>query len=110
MLKKRHPRRLGDLHGSNRLKISMQLQHKFEWLNDFAEMISTMPEVVEFYRMSGEVDYLLRVVVPDMAAYDTFYRKLIANVQLKDVSSSFAMEEIKYTTALPLPEFADEAQ
>jgi len=63
-----------------------------------------MPQVVEFYRMSGEVDYLLRVVVPDMAAYDKFYRKLIANVQLTDVSSSFAMEEIKYTTALPLPE------
>jgi len=67
-------------------------------------MVSDMPEVVEFYRMSGEVDYLLRVVVPDMAAYDKFYRKLIANVQLTDVSSSFAMEEIKYTTALPLPE------
>ena len=56
--------------------------------------------------MSGEVDYLLRVVVPDMATYDTFYRKLIANVQLTDVSSSFAMEEIKYTTALPLPEIS----
>ena len=66
-------------------------------------MVADMPEVVEFYRMSGEVDYLLRVVVPDMATYDTFYRKLITNVQLTDVSSSFAMEEIKYTTALPLP-------
>ena len=84
-------------------------QHNSEWLNDFAEMISTMPEVVEFYRMSGEVDYLLRVVVPDMGAYDTLYRKLIANVQLKDVSSSFAMEKIKCTTAIPLPEFADDA-
>ncbi|MDA0333428.1 MAG: Lrp/AsnC ligand binding domain-containing protein, partial [Proteobacteria bacterium] len=71
---------------------------------EFATMVSDMPEVVEFYRMSGEVDYLLRVVVPDMASYDKFYRKLIANVQLTDVSSSFAMEEIKYTTALPLPE------
>jgi Lrp/AsnC family transcriptional regulator len=79
-------------------------QHNAEWLQDFASMVADMPEVVEFYRMSGEVDYLLRVVVPDMAAYDTFYRKLIANVQLTDVSSSFAMEEIKYTTALPLPE------
>jgi Lrp/AsnC family transcriptional regulator len=58
--------------------------------------------------MSGEVDYLLRVVVPDMTAYDTFYKKLIANVKLTDVSSSFAMEEIKYTTALPLPELADD--
>ena len=53
------------------------------------------------------MDYLLRVVVPDMAAYDRFYRKLIAHVQLTDVSSSFAMEEIKYTTALPLPEVDD---
>ena len=83
-------------------------QHNAEWLKNFAGMVADMPEVVEFYRMSGEVDYLLRVVVPNMAAYDSFYRKLIANVQLTDVSSSFAMEEIKYTTALPLPE-ADDA-
>ena len=82
-------------------------QHNADWLQNFAGMVADMPEVVEFYRMSGEVDYLLRVVVPDMAAYDRFYRKLIANVQLTDVSSSFAMEEIKYTTALPLPEAAD---
>ena len=83
-------------------------QHNADWLENFAGMVADMPEVVEFYRMSGEVDYLLRVVVPDMAAYDRFYRKLITNVQLTDVSSSFAMEEIKYTTALPLPE-ADDA-
>ena len=61
-----------------------------------------MPEVVEFYRISGEVDYMLRVVVSDMAAYDAFYRKLISSVELTDVSSSFAMEQIKFTTALPL--------
>jgi Lrp/AsnC family transcriptional regulator len=78
-------------------------QHNADWLNNFADMVANMPEVVEFYRMSGEVDYLLRVVVPDMKAYDRFYRTLIANVELTDVSSSFAMEEIKYTTALPLP-------
>ena len=83
-------------------------QHNADWLTDFANMVAAMPEVVEFYRMSGEVDYLLRVVVPDMAAYDSFYRKLIAHVQLTDVSSSFAMEEIKYTTALPLPELDDD--
>ena len=77
-------------------------QHNADWLAKFADMISNMPEVVEFYRMSGEVDYLLRVVVADMAAYDRFYRTLITSVQLTDVSSSFAMEEIKYTTALPL--------
>ena len=60
------------------------------------------PEVVEFYRMSGEVDYLLRVVVPDIAAYDAFYKKLIARIEISKVSSAFAMEQIKYTTALPL--------
>tara|TARA_Y100000991_G_C21893336_1_gene314766 strand:+ start:131 stop:598 length:468 start_codon:yes stop_codon:yes gene_type:complete len=82
-------------------------QHNADWLEKFAGMVADMPEVVEFYRMSGEVDYLLRVVVPDMVAYDKFYRELIANVQLTDVSSSFAMEEIKFTTALPLPEAND---
>ena len=82
-------------------------QHNADWLEQFAGMVADMPEVVEFYRMSGEVDYLLRVVVPDMAAYDKFYRELITNVQLTDVSSSFAMEEIKFTTALPLPEAND---
>ena len=82
-------------------------QHNADWLEKFAGMVADMPEVVEFYRMSGEVDYLLRVVVPDMAAYDKFYRELITNVQLTDVSSSFAMEEIKFTTALPLPEAND---
>jgi Lrp/AsnC family transcriptional regulator len=82
-------------------------QHNSEWLKNFADMVAEMDEVVEFYRMSGEVDYLLRVVVPDMSAYDSFYRKLIGNVQLTDVSSSFAMEEIKYTTALPLPQVDD---
>ena len=77
-------------------------QHNAEWLEEFARKISSYPEVVEFYRMSGEVDYLLRVVGKDMAAYDRFYKRLISEVSLTDVSSSFAMEEIKYTTALPL--------
>ena len=79
-------------------------QHNADWLAEFARTISQRKEVVEFYRMSGEVDYLLRVVVPDMAAYDRFYKDLIVEVRLTDVSSSFAMEEIKYTTALPLGE------
>ena len=61
-----------------------------------------MPEVQEFYRMSGEVDYLMKVVVPDIAAYDEFYKRLIERIDLSDVSSSFAMEEIKNTTELPL--------
>ena len=77
-------------------------QHNADWLQNFAGMVADMPEVVEFYRMSGEVDYMLRVVVANMAAYDAFYKRLISEVALTDVSSSFAMEEIKYTTALPL--------
>lgn len=77
-------------------------QHTDEWLKRFAEVVSAMPEVVEFYRLSGDIDYLLKVVVPDIAAYDAFYKKLVSRIDLSDVSSSFAMEEIKYTTALPL--------
>ena len=77
-------------------------QHSVEWLERFAAVVREMPEVVEFYRMSGAVDYLLRVVVPDIEAYDRFYKRLIARIELSDVSSSFAMEQIKYTTALPL--------
>ena len=77
-------------------------RHDAEWLDQFAAAVQDFPEVVEFYRMSGDIDYLLRVVVPDIAAYDRFYKRLIERVTLSDVSSSFAMEQIKYTTALPL--------
>ena len=76
--------------------------HNAAWFKTFSETVSKAPEDVEFYRMSGDVDYLLRVVVPDIRAYDDFYKRLIDDVDLQDVSSSFAMEEIKYTTALPL--------
>jgi Lrp/AsnC family transcriptional regulator len=76
--------------------------HSLEWLKRFSEVIQDFPEVVEFYRMSGDVDYLLRVVVPDIAAYDAFYKRLIARIEIRDVSSTFAMEQIKYTTELPL--------
>lgn len=76
--------------------------HSMEWLKRFAEVIQEFPEVVEFYRMSGEVDYLLRVVVPDIAAYDAFYKRMIARIEIRDVSSAFAMEQIKNTTQLPL--------
>ena len=76
--------------------------HSDEWLKRFAELISEFPEVVEFYRMAGQVDYLLRVVVPDIAAYDAFYQKLIEKIKITDVSTTFAMEQIKYTTELPL--------
>ena len=76
--------------------------HSQEWFERFRATIQAIPEVVEFYRMSGDVDYLLRVVVPDIAAYDAVYKRLIAGTELHDVSSSFAMEELKLTTALPL--------
>lgn len=77
-------------------------QHNQAWLDKFHAAIEEFPEVVEFYRMSGQIDYLLRVVVPDIAHYDGFYKKLIAKIDLADVSSSFAMEQIKFTTSLPL--------
>lgn len=77
-------------------------QHNQAWLDEFARAVQDIPEIVEVYRMSGETDYLLRVVVPDIAGYDRVYRRLIADVALFDVSSSFAMEEMKFTTALPL--------
>ncbi len=78
-------------------------QHSAEWLEGFARTVAEMPEVMEFYRMAGDVDYMLRVVVPDIATFDTFYKRLIAIVPLTDVTSRFAMETIKYTTALPIP-------
>jgi Lrp/AsnC family transcriptional regulator len=77
-------------------------QHNEEWLKRFAEVIQELPEVVEFYRMAGQVDYLLRVVVPDIEAYDNLYKRLISKIDISDVSTTFAMEQIKYTTALPL--------
>ena len=76
--------------------------HSQEWLAHFAETVTAMPEVMEFYRMAGDVDYMLRVVVPDIAGYDAFYKRLIASVPLKNVTSRFAMERIKSTTALPI--------
>ena len=77
-------------------------QHNAEWLARFAKVVAGIPEVVEVYRMSGDIDYLMRVVVPDIAGYDAVYKKLIREIELFDVSSSFAMEQLKYTTALPL--------
>ena len=76
--------------------------HTEEWLDRFHAALNDFPEVVEFYRMSGQIDYLLRVVVPDIERYDAFYKKLISKIELSDVSSAFAMEQIKFTTALPL--------
>ena len=74
--------------------------HSSGWLQNFAQVVAGMSEIVEAWRMSGDVDYLLHVVVPDIAAYDEFYRRLIAAVPLRNVTSRFAMERMK---AAPLP-------
>jgi Lrp/AsnC family transcriptional regulator len=77
--------------------------HSESWLKTFADQVGAMPEVMELYRMAGDVDYMLRVVVPDIPGYDRFYKRLIAAIPLKNVTSRFAMEKIKSTTVLPLP-------
>ena len=78
--------------------------HSGPWLEKFAQMVASMPEVMEFYRMAGDVDYMLRVVVADMSAYDGFYKRLIETIPLKNVTSRFAMERIKSTTAYRVPD------
>lgn len=82
--------------------------HSAEWLERFAATVTEMPEVMEIYRMAGDVDYLLRLAVENMAAFDAFYRRLIALVPLKNVTSRFAMERVKFTTAYPLSPARDE--
>lgn len=77
-------------------------EHSDEWLTAFAAAVRKMPEVVEFYRMSGDVDYLLKLRVKDIAAYDAAYKRLIQAVRVLDISSAFAMEEMKFTTAVPI--------
>ncbi|WP_366553872.1 Lrp/AsnC family transcriptional regulator [Aquibaculum sediminis] len=77
-------------------------RHDPDWLERFAKGAAAIPEVVEFYRMSGVTDYLLKLQVPSIAAYDAVYKRLIAVADLSEVSSAFAMEQIKYTTAVPL--------
>lgn len=76
--------------------------HSEEWLNSFSRIVDTMPEVLDVYRMAGETDYLMRVVVPSIEAYDLFYRSLIKLVSLKKVVSHFTLDNIKATTILPL--------
>jgi Lrp/AsnC family transcriptional regulator len=75
--------------------------HSADWLDRFAKVIEETPEIVDAWRMSGDVDYLLHVVVPDISSYDHFYRKLIAAVPLRNVSSRFSMERMK-AAALPV--------
>lgn len=77
--------------------------HSAAWLQRFAAVVDEFPEVMEVYRMAGDVDYLLRVSVPTMAAFDTLYRQLIGRLPLRNVTSRFAMERVKFTTAYPLP-------
>jgi Lrp/AsnC family transcriptional regulator len=76
--------------------------HSAAWFERFQKAVRDIPEITEIYRMSGEVDYLMRIVVPNIEAYDVVYKKLIASIDLLDVSASFALETIKSTTALPL--------
>jgi Lrp/AsnC family transcriptional regulator len=77
-------------------------QHNDQWMHRLRKVVDEIPEIVEFYRMSGDIDYLLRVVVPDVSGYDAVYKRLVSGIELSGVSSSFAMEQIKWTTALPL--------
>jgi Lrp/AsnC family transcriptional regulator len=76
--------------------------HTAEWLQQFSKHVASFSEVVEVYRMSGDVDYLLRVLVPDIGAYEEFYKRLTAKIEISGVSSSFAMETLKLSTQLPL--------
>ena len=76
--------------------------HSPDWLAAFAAAVASFPEVVEVHRMAGDIDYMLRVVTRDIAAYDGFYKRLIAAVPIKNVSSRFSMERVKSTTALPI--------
>ncbi len=80
--------------------------HSEKWLKAFNAVVAEIPEIIEVYRMAGDVDYLLKVVAPNMQGYDTIYKRLIKGIELSDVSASFAMEKVKATTALPL-EYAE---
>jgi len=77
-------------------------EHSSDWLKQFADTVTAMPEVLAFHRMAGEVDYLLKVVVPDMKSFDAFYKHLIETTGLTEVTSRVSMETIKETTALPI--------
>ena len=76
--------------------------HSSAWFEKFTRAVQRMPEIVELHRMSGDVDYLMRIAVPDIDAYDAVYKRLIAEIEFLDVSASFVLETMKSTTALPL--------
>lgn len=77
-------------------------QHNADWTDRFRDMVQSIPEIVEVHRLSGDIDYLLRVLVPDINGFDAVYKRMIEKVEFADVSSSFSMEEFKFTTAIPL--------
>ena len=77
-------------------------QHSAAWTERFRDMVQSTPEIVEAHRLSGDIDYLLRVLVPDIDGFDAVYKRMIEKVDFSDVSSSFSMEEFKFTTAIPL--------
>ena len=77
-------------------------EHSGDWLNKFSRTVTGMPEVMEFHRMAGDVDYMLKVVVEDIDAFDKFYKRLIASSAIKEITSRFSMEKIKETTELPI--------
>ena len=77
-------------------------KHGQDWMEDFARVVRDIPQITGAFRTSGDLDYLLRVQVADVAAYDRFYKSLIRRIHISDVSASFVMEEVKSTTALPL--------
>jgi Lrp/AsnC family transcriptional regulator len=77
-------------------------RHSIEWLEAFRRAIADIPEIVEAYRLTGEMDYLLRLVVPSVETYDAVYKQLISRLDFTDISSFISMEELKFTTAVPL--------
>jgi Lrp/AsnC family transcriptional regulator len=82
-------------------------RHAADWANEFRRMVLDIPEVVEVWRLTGEIDYLLRIVVPDVDAYDAVYKRLINRLDFADISAAIAMEEMKFTTAVPTTYMAE---
>ena len=76
--------------------------HSADWSKRLAETVDRIPEIVEFYRLAGDVDYILKIMIASVADYDRVYQQLISDVRISDVSASFAMEKLKFTTELPL--------
>ncbi|AAV89081.1 glutamate uptake regulatory protein [Zymomonas mobilis subsp. mobilis ZM4 = ATCC 31821] len=85
-------------------------EHSQDWLDNFLQIVNESPEVIEFYRLAGDIDYLLKLQVASISEYDRLYKKLVSRVKLTDVSAIFSMEELKHSTILPLPETSDKAE